>query len=156
MTHEGQANVVPADQVPTVAREAGERLVATAEAIRAAGLAITEVGSGSTPASMYTAQVGGSCQMWPGTYVFRDTTGFLYGHYGPDRCAARVLATVIAHPAADRAIVDAGAKTLALDKSMGHPGHGYIVGHPTSVIDRLSEEHGVIILSPDDPGFTDR
>lgn len=154
MTHEGQAHLVPADKIAEVARDAGEKLVATAEAIRAAGLPITEVSSGSTPSSMYTAQVGGITEMRPGTYVFRDTTGFLYGHYGPDRCAARILATVVSHPAPDRMIVDAGSKTLALDKSMGHPGHGYIVGHPTSIIDRLSEEHGVVEIGKDDPGFT--
>ena len=74
--------------------------------------------------------------------------------YGPDRCAARVLATVVSHPSKDRMIVDAGSKTLALDKSHGHPGHGYIIGHPGSIIDRLSEEHGVVVIPEDDPGFT--
>lgn len=154
MTHEGQAHVVPADKIAEVAQDAGKKLVATAEAIRSAGLAITEVSVGSTPSSMYTAQVGGITEMRPGTYVFRDTTGFLYGHYGPERCAARVLATVVSHPSRDRMIVDAGSKTLALDKSHGHPGHGYIIGHPNSVIDRLSEEHGVVEIADDDPGFT--
>jgi D-serine deaminase-like pyridoxal phosphate-dependent protein len=154
MTHEGQTHTLPADKIAEGAREAGEKLVATAEAIRRAGLPITEVSVGSTPSSMYTPSVGGITEMRPGTYVFRDTTGFLYGLYGPDRCAARVLATVVSHPAKDRMIVDAGSKTLALDKSHGHPGHGYIIGHPGSVIDRLSEEHGVVVIPEDDPGFT--
>ena len=92
--------------------------------------------------------------MRPGTYVFRDTTGFAYGIYGPERCAARVLATVVSHPARDRMIVDAGSKTLALDMSHGHPGHGYIIGHAESVIERLSEEHGVVVIPASDPGFT--
>jgi D-serine deaminase-like pyridoxal phosphate-dependent protein len=154
MTHEGQTHTLAADKIAEGAREAGEKLVATAAAIRRAGLPITEVSVGSTPSSMYTPSVGGITEMRPGTYVFRDTTGFLYGLYGPDRCAARVLATVVSHPAKDRMIVDAGSKTLALDKSHGHPGHGYIIGHPGSIIDRLSEEHGVVIIPEDDPGFT--
>ena len=154
MTHEGQTHTLPADKIAEGAREAGEKLVATAAAIRRAGLPITEVSVGSTPSSMYTPSVGGITEMRPGTYVFRDTTGFLYGLYGPDRCAARVLATVVSHPAKDRMIVDAGSKTLALDKSHGHPGHGYIIGHPGSIIDRLSEEHGVVVIPEDDPGFT--
>jgi D-serine deaminase-like pyridoxal phosphate-dependent protein len=154
MTHEGQTHTLPADKIAEGARAAGEKLVATAEAIRRAGLPISEVSVGSTPSSMYTPSVGGITEMRPGTYVFRDTTGFLYGLYGPDRCAARVLATVVSHPAKDRMIVDAGSKTLALDKSHGHPGHGYIIGHPSSIIDRLSEEHGVVVIPEDDPGFT--
>jgi D-serine deaminase-like pyridoxal phosphate-dependent protein len=153
MTHEGHTHTVAADKIADAARGAGEKLVATAEEIRRAGLPITEVSVGSTPSSMYTPSVGGITEMRPGTYVFRDTTGFLYGLYGPDRCAARVLATVVSHPSKDRMIVDSGSKTLALDKSHGHPGHGYIIGHPGSIIDRLSEEHGVVVIPEDDPGF---
>ncbi len=154
MTHEGQTHTLPADQIAEGAREAGRKLVDTAEQIRRHGVEITEVSVGSTPSSPYTASVGGVTEMRPGTYVFRDTTGFLYGLYGPERCAARVLATVVAHPAPDRAILDSGSKTLALDMSHGHPGHGYIVGHGNSRIDRLSEEHGVVVIAEDDPGFT--
>ena len=154
MTHEGQTHTLPADQIAEGAREAGRKLVDTAEAIRRRGVEITQVSVGSTPSSPYTASVGGITEMRPGTYVFRDTTGFLYGMYGPERCAARVLATVVSHPAPDRAILDSGSKTLALDMSHSHPGHGYIVGHGTSILERLSEEHGVIAISADDAGFT--
>ena len=153
MSHEGQANVAPPDQIERVALAAGRALVDTAERIRAHGVAISVVSVGSTPAASYTPTVPGVTEMRPGTYVFKDTTAFRYGIYGPDRCAARILATVVSHPAPDRAIVDAGSKTLALDKSSGHPGHGYIVGHEGAVIDRLSEEHGVVILPSDDPGL---
>jgi D-serine deaminase-like pyridoxal phosphate-dependent protein len=156
MTHEGQTHTLAADKIAEAAREAGTKLVDTAERIRRAGIPITEVSVGSTPSSMHTPSVGGITEMRPGTYVFRDTTGFAYGIYGPDRCAARVLATVVSHPAPDRMIVDAGSKTLALDMSHGHAGHGYIVGHPTSVIERLSEEHGVVRIGDDDPGFAIR
>ena len=154
MTHEGQTHTLAADQIAAGAKEAGEKLVATAEAIRRAGLPITEVSVGSTPSSMHTPSVGGITEMRPGTYVFRDTTGFAYGIYGPERCAARVLATVVSHPAKDRMLVDAGSKTLALDMSHGKSGHGYIIGHPQSVIERLSEEHGVVAIPANDPGFT--
>jgi D-serine deaminase-like pyridoxal phosphate-dependent protein len=154
MTHEGHTHTLSSDEIAAAAREAGEKLVDTAERIRRAGIPITEVSVGSTPSSSYTPSIGGITEMRPGTYVFRDTTGFAYGIYGPDRCAARVLATVVSHPAPNRMIVDAGSKTLALDMSHGHPGHGYIVGHPTSVIERLSEEHGVVRIGEDDAGFT--
>jgi D-serine deaminase-like pyridoxal phosphate-dependent protein len=64
-----------------------------------------------------------------------------------------VVATVVSRPAADRAIIDAGTKALALDPSPSHPGHGYIVGHPGATIARLSEEHGVVTLASVERGF---
>ena len=153
MSHEGHTHSVSAAEIEAAARNAGERLVETAERLRLEGVDIREVSVGSTPSSHFTPSVMGITEMRPGTYVFRDTTGFLYGRYGPDRCAARILATVVSHPAPNRMIVDAGSKTLALDLSHGHPGHGYIVGHPTSIIERLSEEHGVVAIGPDDTSF---
>jgi D-serine deaminase-like pyridoxal phosphate-dependent protein len=150
MSHEGHANTQPPDTIEEVALEAGHKLVDTAEQIRRKGVDISVVSVGSTPAAAYTPTVPGVTEMRPGTYVFRDTTAFRYGIYGPDRCAARILATVVSHPAPDRCVVDAGSKTLALDMSKGHPGHGYIIGHPVAVIDRLSEEHGVVVLPPED------
>jgi D-serine deaminase-like pyridoxal phosphate-dependent protein len=64
-----------------------------------------------------------------------------------------VVSTVVSRPAVNRAIIDAGSKALALDPSPSHPGHGFIVGHPGATIARLSEEHGVVTLSPDEAGF---
>ena len=74
-------------------------------------------------------RVGGITEMRPGTYVFRDNTGFRTAHR-PDRCAARVVSHRGQPSRAGSAIVDAGSKTLALDNSPSHPGHGYIVGPP--------------------------
>ena len=95
----------------------------------------------------------GVTEMRPGTYVFRDTMGFRYGVYGPDRCAARFYSTVVSHAAPDRCIVDAGSKTLAADMSKGHPGHGFIVGHPGAIIYHINEEHGSVSIPEDDPGL---
>jgi D-serine deaminase-like pyridoxal phosphate-dependent protein len=153
MTHEGHANAQPRETIEEVALDAGRKLVATAEGIRRHGLELPVVSVGSTPAASITPTVPGVTEMRPGTYVFKDASAFRYGVFGPDRCAARILATVVSHPAPDRAILDAGSKALSLDKTPSHPGHGYIVGHEAAVIDRLSEEHGVVILPPEDPGL---
>lgn len=149
-THEGHANAAPPDQIEEIARAAGRAMAETAERIRSQGLDIEAVSVGSTPAAAYTPTVPGITEMRPGTYVFRDASGFRYGIYGPDRCAARIVATVVSRPAPDRAVLDAGSKVLALDKTPSHPGHGYIVGHDRAIIDRLSEEHGVVIVPPDE------
>jgi D-serine deaminase-like pyridoxal phosphate-dependent protein len=157
MTHEGHAGFSGPDEIAAVAQDAGQALVDTAERIRSQGVEVTHVSVGSTPASWFTPRVPGITEMRPGTYVFHDNNAFRHGRIGPDRCAARVVSTVVSrpagHPKGHRAIIDAGSKALALDPSPSHPGHGYIVGHPGATIARLSEEHGVVTLSPDSSGF---
>ena len=153
MTHEGHAGSSAPDAIEAAALAAGHALVETATAIRAHGLALPHVSVGSTPSSPYTPTVPGVTEMRPGTYVFNDNSAFRHGRVGPERCAARIVATVVSRPTADRAVLDAGSKTLAMDASPSHLGHGYIVGHPVAVIARISEEHGVVVLPPDEPGF---
>ncbi len=153
MTHEGHAGASSPEEIERNALAAGRALVETADAIRAAGVDIRAVSVGSTPSSPYTPTVPGVTEMRPGTYVFNDNMAFRHGRMGPDRCAARIATTVVSRPAPDRAILDAGSKALAFDPSLSRPGHGYIVGHPGAVIARISEEHGVVILPEDEPGF---
>jgi D-serine deaminase-like pyridoxal phosphate-dependent protein len=153
MTHEGHAGFSGPDDIAIVAEKAGQALVDTSERIRSQGIEVTDVSVGSTPASWFTPRVPGITEMRPGTYVFHDNNAFRHGRIGPDRCAARVVATVVSRPASDRAIIDAGSKALALDPSPSHPGHGFIVGHPGTTIARLSEEHGVVTLPPEESGF---
>jgi D-serine deaminase-like pyridoxal phosphate-dependent protein len=153
MTHEGHAGFSGPDDIAIVAEKAGQALVDTSERIRSQGIEVTDVSVGSTPASWFTPRVPGITEMRPGTYVFHDNNAFRHGRIGPDRCAARVVATVVSRPASDRAVIDAGSKALALDPSPSHPGHGFIVGHPGTTIARLSEEHGVVTLPPEESGF---
>jgi D-serine deaminase-like pyridoxal phosphate-dependent protein len=153
MTHEGHAGSSAPEAIEAAALAAGRALVETAAAIRAHGVEIEHVSVGSTPSSPYTPTVAGITEMRPGTYVFNDNAAFRHGRLGPDRCAARITATVVSRPAPDRAVLDAGSKALAFDPSPSHPGHGYLVGHPEATIARISEEHGVVLLPPEEPGF---
>jgi D-serine deaminase-like pyridoxal phosphate-dependent protein len=153
MTFEGHAGSSPPETIADVAAEAGRTIVATAERIRAAGIPIAHVSVGSTPASWYTPATPGVTEMRPGTYVFFDNSIFRHGRIGPEQCAARVVATVVSRQAPDRAVIDTGSKTLALDASRSHAGYGYIVGHPEAIIERLSEEHGMVTLPPGVSGF---
>ncbi|MDQ3695658.1 MAG: alanine racemase [Chloroflexota bacterium] len=153
MTHEGHAGASDPAVIAETARNAGAALVDTAAKIRSHGIELPHVSVGSTPSSWDTPAVAGVTEMRPGTYVFYDNSIFRHGRIGPDRCAARVVATVVSRPAAGRAIIDAGSKALAMDPSSSHPGHGYIVGHPHATIARISEEHGVVLLPPAEPGF---
>ena len=153
MTHEGHAGFSSPDDIALIAENAGRALVGTAERIRGQGIEVAHVSVGSTPASWFTPRVPGITEMRPGTYVFHDNNAFRHGRIGPDRCAARVVSTVVSRPAPNRAIIDAGSKALALDPSPSHPGHGFIVGHPNATIARVSEEHGVVTLPQPEPGF---
>ncbi len=153
MTHEGQANSAPPERIEAVALEAGQAMVALAERIRAHGVELTMVSVGSTPAAAYTPTVSGITEMRPGTYVFNDNSAFRYGQLGVEDCAARFVATVVSRPARDRAVLDTGSKSLAMDPSKSRPGHGYIVGHRDAIISKLSEEHGVVTLPDGEEGF---
>ena len=154
MTHEGHVAFADVSQIATEARAAGEKMVETAEMIRRHGIGLKTVSVGSTPAARITPAVPGITEMRPGTYVFNDSSLFRFGDtWTVDDCAARFVATVVSRTAEDRCVIDAGSKTLALDPSKAHEGHGYIVGHPDVVITRLSEEHGVCQLPAGEQGF---
>lgn len=154
MTHEGHVAFVDIDQITAEAQAAGEKMVQTAEMIRSHGIKLPTVSVGSTPAARLTPAVSGITEMRPGTYVFNDNSLFRFGdQWGVDDCAARFVATVVSRTADDRCVIDAGAKTLALDPSKSHEGHGYIVGHPDVIITKLSEEHGVCQLPVGVEGF---
>jgi D-serine deaminase-like pyridoxal phosphate-dependent protein len=112
-----------------------------------------EISVGSTPTVRISGQVPGVTEIRPGNYVFCDATQVRLGAATLERCALRVLARVVSRPTPERLVIDAGAKTLALDRgahgSDALLGYGVIVGHPHAVIERLSEEHGVVRVPKD-------
>lgn len=83
----------------------------------------------------------------PGTYIFYDRMKVLQKVTSLDKCAARILTTIVSKPEKGRVIIDAGAKSLGIRS--GHSGHdlgsgGYIVEYPKAIITSLFEEHGVV------------
>jgi D-serine deaminase-like pyridoxal phosphate-dependent protein len=132
------------DGVAQVARHEGRTMAAVADELRRAGLAVEEVSVGSTPTAREAMAQPGVTECRPGNYVYHDGSQVALGTCAPADCAMTILATVVSVPAADRAVVDAGSKTLSTDPLRPHPvGFGQIVGR-RSRIQRLSEEHGVI------------
>ena len=106
------------------------------------------VSSGSTPGARYTLEVDGITEIRPGNYVFYDTMQVALGTTDLDHCALSVVTTVVSHQESGRAVIDAGAKALALDKGLGIAarGHGWVMGYPGIVVEKLSEEHGWLTL----------
>jgi D-serine deaminase-like pyridoxal phosphate-dependent protein len=148
-THAGHAyHAGSRDEVEAIARAEGKILVGAAEAVRAEGLAVTEVSVGSTPTARVAMAVGGVTECRPGNYVYHDASQVSLGTCAIEDCAMTVIATVISVPAADRAVLDCGSKTLSSDALRPRPGgHGWILGR-TSRIESLSEEHGVVRVEP--------
>lgn len=132
------------DEVQSVARQEGQTLGRTADAIRRSGVAITEVSVGSTPTAPETMKQPGVTECRPGNYVYNDASQVSLGVCRLEDCAMTVLATVVSTPEKTRAVLDAGSKTLSSDVLRPVPGgHGFVLGR-ASRIARLSEEHGVI------------
>jgi D-serine deaminase-like pyridoxal phosphate-dependent protein len=153
MTHEGQVNGLPPDEIEAGALAAGREMVEVAERIRSHGIDVPTVSVGSTPAAIYTPTIHGVTEMRPGTYVFNDNSVFRHGRIGVSQCAARFVATVVSKQSPTHAVLDTGQKSLGMDLSVSHGGHGYIVGHPDVIISKLSEEHGVCEVPEGEEGF---
>lgn len=109
-----------------------------------------EISVGATPIAHLAGQTPGVTEARPGTYIFGDRNLMSLGLAGETDCAARILATVVSHPTPDRAVVDAGSKSLAMDPHRD-AGHGHVVGLPAVRVARLSEEHGVLEFAPPSP-----
>ena len=150
-THAGQVyQAETPDAVAAIGRHEGETLASAGVALRNAGLSIEEVSVGSTPSARHAMRVSGVTECRPGNYVFHDASQVTLGTCAPEDCAMTVLATVVSVPAPDRAVVDAGSKTLSSDALRPRPdGHGLILGSG-SRLRSLSEEHGVLRIEDGD------
>ena len=112
-----------------------------------------DVSVGSTPTAELVASYPGITEIRPGTYVFNDVTTVRSGTCRYEDCAARVLATVISTPEAGRLVIDGGSKTFATDTHFGvfpyfFDSYGKIMEEELLVLDRFSEEHGMVRVLP--------
>ncbi|GIV00337.1 MAG: alanine racemase [Actinomycetota bacterium] len=146
LTHAGHAyRARDPGELRRIAEAEGDALVETAERCAAEGIELEEISVGSTPTARIVAGVAGVTEIRPGTYVFNDVQQMRLGVATTETCAARVLATVIAHPAPDRFVLDAGTKSFAADGTDGppFPGRGVVVGRPELRLAFMTEEHTV-------------
>ena len=120
------------------------RLVEVAATLRAAGFDVPEISVGSTPSAIHVDALEGITEIRPGTYVFSDRDQVQLGWGTLDGCALTVVATVVSHPTATRAVIDAGTKTFSSDRATTVDGWGVIRGRPDWRIVSLNEEHGVL------------
>jgi D-serine deaminase-like pyridoxal phosphate-dependent protein len=144
----------PTTDLDEAGRLEGELLVSVAEEIRETGVPIEDVSLGSTPTAEHAARVEGVTEIRPGTYVFYDRMQAALGVCSLSDCALRVVATVASRPRPDLAIIDGGSKTFATDVQpkaapLNLIGFGHVVGHPGAVLERVTEEHGMLSVDED-------
>lgn len=144
----------PTTNLDEAGRLEGEFMVSVAEEIRDAGVPIKDVSLGSTPTAEHAAGVEGVTEIRPGTYVFYDRMQATLGACSLSDCALRVVATVASRPRPDLAIIDGGSKTFATDVQpkaapLNLSGFGYVVEHPGAVLERVTEEHGMLSVDED-------
>jgi len=104
------------------------------------------VSTGGTPAMATAGQVPAATEYRPGTYVYNDRSLVARGACTVGDCALTVLSRVISRPTRDRAVLDAGSKTLSSDL-LGLTGYGMLPDFPDARIVALSEEHGHVEFS---------
>ena len=117
--------------------------------LAAENLAPAVVSGGGTPGAWRAHEIAGLTELRVGTYIYHDRTTVALGAASADECALYVLATVISRPTPERAVIDAGSKTLSSDllpPGLGD-GYGMLPDYPDARIERLNEEHGMLDLS---------
>jgi len=153
LSHAGHSYAgTSADEIAAIARDEAAIMAELVERCEANGVEIDEVSVGSTPTALVSATLDGITELRPGNYVFHDRTQVGLGVVDWSGCALRVHASVTAFPAPDRLVLDCGSKVLSSDGARGFgatPGYGVILGpdgqpDPGLLIERLSEEHGVV------------
>ena len=117
--------------------------VEVADMLRERGVAAQTVSVGGTPTARFAAEVAGVTEVRPGIYVFGDANYARIGVVDLAACALRIVATVVARPSADRAVLDAGTKALAADAGLDDT-FGLLPSHPEARFTRIWEEHGVL------------
>lgn len=149
LTHAGHAHDA-ADQrgIEQVARHEVRVMQMARQSLEAAGIEVSVVSAGSTITTSYMSSDDGITEVRPGTYVLNDLRTL--GRYActPDQLAASMLATVVSR-GPGRATVNAGSKSITTSKTSQH-GYGHLANRANSPFGRLSEEHGVLALAPED------
>jgi D-serine deaminase-like pyridoxal phosphate-dependent protein len=150
-THAGHSYAANTyDEIENIGVQEGLAVVESAKECEQAGIPIPVRSVGSTPTFKIAGKVQGITEIRPGNAVFFDAIQVGLGVTNIENCAVTLLASVVG-VYKDRIIFDTGSKSLCLDKgahgNQSVSGFGVIIGHPEVIIERLSEEHGVGVIT---------
>ena len=139
MTYEGPLAITDRAELETETRRRLQPILDTRSALEQDGMEVATVSAGSTYNYDIVSQLSGITEVPAGVYPLMDMETLpIRPELQP---AAKVLATVISHPVAGRAVLDAGHKTTGPD--FGVP---VLEGFPGAVATRFSAEHGILDL----------
>jgi D-serine deaminase-like pyridoxal phosphate-dependent protein len=119
-------------------------LVETKELVEQEGIACPIVSCGGTGSYIYAVRHPGITELQAGGAIFMDAFYREACQVADLGFALTVLTTVVSRPTAERAIIDAGRKTLNQEI---HPPR--VAGRPGIEVAQLSAEHGTLKLSPE-------
>ncbi len=149
LSHSGNAYDVSGSSAHGEIADAEARTITgLAESLRASGVTIAGISTGSTPGCTGATDLSGVTEIRPGNYAFFDRFQQTIGSCGPEDIAVSVLSTVVSR-GADHAICDAGALTMSKDPgpedgSFGHVWADHEAGEFAGDLRlvSLSQEHG--------------
>lgn len=116
----------------------------TVELLTREGIPIHMISGGGTGAEATSKEIG-CTETRSGSYIFEGMTR-VGRHTGldPERCALRMMVTVVSVPTPDRIIMDAGQKAFT---SYPPTPYGHVIEHPEIQITGMSVEHGHVDVS---------
>ena len=145
MAYEGPLTMTNRDELAADTRGRLQPILDTRSDLAQAGIEVATVSVGSTYSYDIVSQLSGVTEVQAGVYPLMDVeTLRVRPEFQP---AAKILATVISHPIAGRAVVDSGHKTTGPD--FGVP---VLEGFPGAVARRFSAEHGILDLEGEATG----
>jgi D-serine deaminase-like pyridoxal phosphate-dependent protein len=118
-------------------------LVSCKEQVLKSGIACGIVSAGGTGSYQYTVKCPGVTEVQAGGGIFMDPYYRVKCQVQDLDYALTVLATVVSRPTLERAILDAGRKTLNPDVALP-----VVVGYEDAEVKRLSAEHCELKLGP--------
>lgn len=124
-------------------REENQRLGDIRDVLTQNRLAPRIISQGGTIAAAFMDELTVATELRPGTYIYNDAQTIAAYGATMEHVALTVKTMVVSKPTTDRAILDAGSKTLSSDGPL-FGSYGIIKGHPDSIISNLSEEHGIV------------
>jgi len=112
-----------------VSREAVGPAVETRRLLEKKGIACSLLTVGSTGTYNIDSEMDGVTELQPGSFIFMDVDYHRIGGadgpvYADFKTSLTVIATVVSKPSADTAIIDAGFKAFATDRTFGPQARG--------------------------------
>lgn len=126
------------------AAKEGRIIAELAEQLADAGHEMARISGGSTPTAGRYREGCGLTEIRSGTYIFYDRNQVDIGSASMEQVALSVLATVVATPVPERAIIDAGTKGLSQQVGNTSDGYGWFPDVPGARVVKINDEHGFV------------